>query len=581
MKTKLGCGIADTDFMAAFDWLVLSWVWKVLIRLGVDQQVVKRVQNLYEDSITILVVNNKLGRVFVDKRGSLRQGGCASMEWFCFGIDPLLRYLDKRLQGIVITSIPRHGPVLQGEMALSPLEERFKLMAYCDDVKPSITCMAEFFTVAKACTLFEESSGCKLHRDPTSMKCKFLALGRWRGVLEQEDIPLRYMVLSDSLEMVGVDLKATWSQTRKVNGDVIQTRVNNTINPWKSGKFMDLTCRPWSINTYALTKVWYRCHTVDLRVVDITSVTSKVKSWLFQDQLEKPPEMVLHRPVHMGGLGLHSVKYKAMASLIRTFLETAANPAFKHNLYHTLLYRVYVLDDDSVVNPPPLPPYYSAAFFCTIKEVKENTPLNVTTMSTAQWYRVLVEQDITMIEQVDSSMQYIKTRSELASPNTDWENSWRRARLKGLGSEATSFLFKLLHLLLPTEQRLARILPNSSEFCKICPNQPVADLCHCLFQCVSSQEVGGWLLRLVGHHDPSVTAGKLIKLEFQSDEPSEMPIVWITARTLLYLWKMRMDGKVASLIMTRAKLESKISLLRETRYKNEYTLMQEMLERNM
>ena len=240
MKIKLGCGIADTDFVAAFDWLVLSWVWKVLIRLGVDQQVVKRVQNLYEDSITIVVVNNKLGRVFVDRRGSLRQGGCSSMEWFCFGIDPLLRYLDKRLQGIVITSIPRHGPVLQGEMALSPLEERFKLMAYCDDVKPSITCMAEFFTVDKACTLFEESSGCKLHRDPTSMKCKFLALGRWRGVLEQEDIPLRYMVLSDSLEMVGVELKATWSQTRKVNGDVIQTRVNNTINPWKSGKFMDL-----------------------------------------------------------------------------------------------------------------------------------------------------------------------------------------------------------------------------------------------------------------------------------------------------------------------------------------------------
>ena len=50
MKTKLGCGIADTDFVAAFDWLVLSWVWKVLIRLGVDQQVVKRVQNLYEVS---------------------------------------------------------------------------------------------------------------------------------------------------------------------------------------------------------------------------------------------------------------------------------------------------------------------------------------------------------------------------------------------------------------------------------------------------------------------------------------------------------------------------------------------------
>ena len=69
-QSKQGCGIADTDFVAAFDWLVLSWVWKVLLRLGVDSSVVRRVQGLYEDSITITVVNNKLGRVFPDKRGS-------------------------------------------------------------------------------------------------------------------------------------------------------------------------------------------------------------------------------------------------------------------------------------------------------------------------------------------------------------------------------------------------------------------------------------------------------------------------------------------------------------------------------
>ena len=98
MKSKFGCGIADTDFIAAFDWLVLSWVWQVLIKLGVDKRAVQRVQELYQDSITIVSVNNRLGKVFQDKRGSLRQGGLASMEWFAFGIDPLLRYLDKRLQ---------------------------------------------------------------------------------------------------------------------------------------------------------------------------------------------------------------------------------------------------------------------------------------------------------------------------------------------------------------------------------------------------------------------------------------------------------------------------------------------------
>ena len=185
------------DFVAAFDWLVLSWVWLVLGKLGVDPSVINRVKGLYEDSITITVVNNQLGRVFHDRRGSLRQGGCASMEWFSFGIDPLLRYLERRLQGILISSLPVLGPSPKDERhPLPPLEERFKLMAYCDDVKPAITTMAEFSTVDRACTLFEKSSGCQLHRDPALGKCKFLKLGRWRGTLSQEDIPLRYLVLA-------------------------------------------------------------------------------------------------------------------------------------------------------------------------------------------------------------------------------------------------------------------------------------------------------------------------------------------------------------------------------------------------
>ena len=119
-----------------------------------------------------------------------------------------------------------------------------------------------------------------------------MKLGRWRGTLNQEDIPLRYLVLSDNLEMVGVELKATWQQTRKANGDIVQARVANTINAWRSGKFMEMTARTLSINSYALTQAWFRCHTVDLRVTDITSITSKVKSWLYQDQLKKKQKIL-------------------------------------------------------------------------------------------------------------------------------------------------------------------------------------------------------------------------------------------------------------------------------------------------
>jgi hypothetical protein len=88
------------------------------------------------------------------------------MHLFSFGIDPLLGYLEKRLKGILIASLPQPGPVLAGCPPLAHLEECFKVFGYAADVKPAITIMEKFLVVNNAMTLFENSSGCRLHRDP-------------------------------------------------------------------------------------------------------------------------------------------------------------------------------------------------------------------------------------------------------------------------------------------------------------------------------------------------------------------------------------------------------------------------------
>ena len=89
-----GCGILDTDLIAAFDWLCMSWTYKVLEKKGLDKQVIKRLQNLYSNSMSIVVVNNVWGKTVKNIRGSLRQGDLPSMHLFSFGIDPLLSYLE-------------------------------------------------------------------------------------------------------------------------------------------------------------------------------------------------------------------------------------------------------------------------------------------------------------------------------------------------------------------------------------------------------------------------------------------------------------------------------------------------------
>ena len=79
-------------------------------------------------------------------------------------------------------------------------------------------------------------------------------------------------------------------------------------------------------------------------------------------------------------------------------------------------------------------------------------------------------------------------------------------------------------------------------------------------------------------HDANTSAQKLLRLEFQVDGPKEMPLVWILAHTLLYMWGVRLGGKAVTLFLTRAQLESKINILRETRYRDEHLIITEMFD---
>ena len=154
---------------------------------------------------------------------------------------------------------------------------------------------------------------------------KLLALGRWRGSLQQEDIPVRYIRMSDHIDSLGV------TKARKLNCDEICDKFSNIINSWKSGRYMSLTLRPWSLNCYALPKIWYRCHSLAIRAGDCSKMTSAIKSWLYRDMLEKPEELGVFRRREDGGLGLQHIKSKSMALLIKSFLETVCDTKYIKN----------------------------------------------------------------------------------------------------------------------------------------------------------------------------------------------------------------------------------------------------------
>ena len=285
---------------------------------------------------------------------------------------------------------------------------------------------------------------------------------------------------------------------------------------------MPLTRRPHSLNCYALSKLWHRCTTIDLRVGDISFINKQAKSWLYADLLEKPEELALcHQPAD-GGLGLYHVEQRALANQINCFLETACNPSFRRNQYHHTLYQYFVLDEN--VPQPLKPPYFREDFFQIIRRINA-TPLNTSRITVKEIYRFLMD-DFTMTE--EAGRQSLKPlRIERAAPAVSWDKTWQLARQSMLGPSLTSFLFKLLHNILPTAERTARILPNQSPKCNKCREEENETLLHAFFQCPGNQRVTESLLVGLRSITPSLTPFNI--LAFQATEKHSFPLVWNTA----------------------------------------------------
>ena len=326
-----------------------------------------------------------------------------------------------------------------------------------------------------------------------------------------------------------------------------------------------------------MSKVFFRTHSVDLRVMDITKITSNVKSWLYADQLLKPEEFVMYRPASYGGLGVINVKMKAMAGLIKSFLETAGNEKFLPSLYHTLLFRFHVLDDTSVQDPG-FPPFYSKEFFSSIRKVHHETPLNVFKMSEKEWYTFLLEDQVTKQVVDHGKEDFIMCRVERANLDTDWEQCWRLARLPGLGPENTSFMFRVLHQTLPTQERVARIKPGSSAKCKMegCQADTDETLCHALIHCQANDGVGHRLLDRIRGVQPDLGAEAALRLELHVDAEHELPVVWVMATIFRCLWNLRQSTTKVKQYLIRSQLEAEINLLRETRYKDSVAKIEEL-----
>ena len=260
-------------------------------------------------------------------------------------------------------------------------------------------------------------------------------------------------------------------------------------------------------------------------------------------------------------VALHHVQKRALANLINTFLETACKEKFQHNQYHEALFKYYILEEN--IQKLDIPPYFRGDFFPAIRRIYKS-PLNINKISLRQIYRFLVE-EVTMIEKEDSSnepLTLIPLKAELTTPsNQQWEQTWKMARMKMLGPILTSFMFKLLHKILPTAERVSRILPKNSPICTKCDGNVPETIQHAVFDCHGNHQVGQVLLTGLSKYLPNLTPIQILTLNLDTDEDQEFSMVWSIASFLSSLWHLRQEKKRIDLVTIRSEMEATCRLL--------------------
>ena len=124
---------------------------------------------------------------------------------------------------------------------------------------------------------------------------------------------------------------------------------------------------------------------------------------------------------------------------------------------------------------------------------------------------------------------------------SDWNLIMSNCRLPSFDNRMKSFSFKLVNDLLPNEERLSRILPHNSPLCTHCQNDTTGDSLHVFFLCSLSQDLGGWLLRVVRKVDPTATPEAVLRLKITGGDA----LVWFTVHALTYIWEKRSNKKKA------------------------------------
>ena len=167
---------------------------------------------------------------------------------------------------------------------------------------------------------------------------------------------------------------------------------------------------------------------------------------------------------------------------------------------------------------------------------------------------------------MEGRRELIPCKIEERDPHIVWVDSYRTARLPGLSPDNKSFMFRLLHTLLPSRERIHHLTPAANPLCW-CTERVPETYNHLFFACRENREAAQSLLRCVQSYQRDLTEEMALRLELTAEDPFRLPSAALLAVGLEYIWERRKLKKKTRPYEMRTELELAVSIRRKARSK--------------
>jgi hypothetical protein len=277
------------DQEKAYDRVDHAYLFSCLEKVGIRGTWLSWIRLIYSNLSAVVTVNG-FNAAPVAVRQGLRQGDPLSPLLYNIVLEPLLRYLEARLQGLSF-----------GIFSM-------RAMAYADDLVVALRDQSDTEALDQALQLHQNACNAKVN-DHKTLSIYFPGTEfttRFQRI--EWNTPFKYL---------GIHYQSGQVASR-VQREQILSLVNQRLESWKD-RALSISGRVLLLNTFALSRLWYTAHIVPFDQATIKQLNSQIRTFLWNGGRARVSLARITQPRKVGGLGLLPIELQSQCLLAKWF----------------------------------------------------------------------------------------------------------------------------------------------------------------------------------------------------------------------------------------------------------------------